>query len=77
MDSEDSYISVYLNCKEALKVAMVRVSESDDFRERRALIEEYFSWIFFPIDRQLIIAVSIKDLQNLLYLKNSDKKKNS
>ena len=72
-DSEENHISIYLNCQEALKTALIRISETNDFRERRALIEEYFAWIIFPMEKQVIVAPSIEYFQELL-LKYSDKK---
>ena len=69
MDSKNRDISIYQNCQEALEAALTRLAKTKDFRERKALFEEYFPWIFYPLNKQIIVAASYEDLKHLLHQK--------
>ena len=77
MDSENIDISIYQTCQEALETALTRFAKTKDLRERKALFQEYFPWIFFPLNKQIIVAASSEDLKNLLYLKKLNSKENN
>ncbi len=77
MDSGNKDISIYKNCQEALENALNRFAKTKDFRERKALFEEFFPWIFYPLNKQIIVAASIEDLKYLLHLKKLNSEENN
>ena len=69
--------NIYLSCNQSLVGTLERISKTRDPSIRRALIGEFFSWIFHDIGKQEVIAASAEDLKTIINQNKSNELDNS
>tara|TARA_Y100000589_G_scaffold291056_1_gene294204 strand:+ start:143 stop:376 length:234 start_codon:yes stop_codon:yes gene_type:complete len=63
--------SFYQHCYKSLNNILQRIASCNDPKIRRALISEFYSWIFFSLEEQVIIYQTTAEVKRLYESKNN------
>ena len=63
--------SFYQSCYKSLNNILQRIASYNDPKIRRVLISEFYSWIFFSLEEQVIIFQTPAEVKRLYDSKNN------
>ena len=64
--------SFYQSCYKSLNNILQRIASSNDPKIRKILISEFYSWIFFSLEEQVIIFQTPGEVKRLYDSKNNN-----
>ncbi len=67
--------SFYRHCYKSLNNILQRIANCDDPKIRKVLISEFYSWIFFSLEEQVIIFQTPAEVKKLYDSKNNKNNK--
>ena len=63
--------SFYKHCQKSLNNILQRIASCNDPKIRKVLISEFYSWIFFSLEEQVIIFQTPAEVKRLYDSKNN------
>lgn len=65
----------YKHCDDSLNIVLRRIASCNDPSIRRVLVAEFYSWIFFSLQEQIIFCQTSEEIKRLYYTKKRNTQK--